>query len=230
MKTQIPASQLKKTIIYLSLLSFSPPERTAAFQPFEKVLQGEIGTAWPETLFQACSHLVAFHQASRDPDADLVEALVDAASSAAASPEGAQVFQSQMERLATSPGRADPENRIHRKRGCRLCQNPCRYGYFSLLSEPNFDSLQRGLEAENRKPIGQQRPVRLVWRFSLKHLSQALDLTAWDIDADHLGNLAYCLLTLATAKSRYPFPEEQMRKFQDKNQALIRACQLAVDQ
>ncbi len=229
MKHQIPASQLKKTIIYLTLLSYSPPERVAALQPFEQALQGEIGAAWPETVHRACSHIVAFQQASRDPDADLVEALVDAASSAAASPEGAQVFQSQMQKVAKLPGRADPENRIHRKRGCRLCQNPCRYGYFSLLSEPNFDDLRLALETENRKPIGQQRPVRLVWRFTLKHLSQALDLAAWDIDAGHLGNLAYCLLTLATAKSRFPFPEEQMRKFQEENQALMRACQSAAD-
>lgn len=223
--TNTSATQIKDTLIYLHLLSYSPPERVAAFQPFEQDLKREMGAAWPQALIRACSHIVAFHQASRDPDADLVDTLVDAASSAATSPEGAQVFQFQMERLATSPGRADPENRIHRKRGCRLCQNPCRYGYFSLLSEPNFDSLQRGLETENRKPIGQQRPVRLAWRFSLKHLSQALDLTAWDIDADHLGNLAYCLLTLATAKSRYPFPEEQMRKFQAMNQEVIRRFQ-----
>jgi hypothetical protein len=223
MKSQVPASQLKKTIIYLNMLSYSPPERVAAFQAFEQALQGEIGAAWPETLFQACSHIVAFHQASRDPDPDLIEALVDAASSAATSPEGAQIFQSQMERLATLPGRAEPENRIHRKRGCRLCQHPCRYGYFSLLSEPNFDDLRLALETENRKPIEQQRPVRLVWRFTLKHLSQALDLAAWDIDAGHLGNLAYCLLSLATAKSRYPFPKEKFEKFQAINQARIRA-------
>ncbi len=228
--TNTSATQLQHTLIYLHLLSYSPPERVAAFQPFEEALRQGMGTAWPKTLFQACSHIVAFHQASRDPDADLVEALVDAASSAATSPEGARIFQSQMNDLATSPDRADPDNRIHRKRGCQLCQNPCRYGYFSLLSGPNFDVLQQALEAENRKPIGQQRPIRLVWRFTLKHLSRALDLAAWDIDAANLGNLAYCLLTLATAKSRYPFPEEQMRKFQQKNQALIRACQLAVDQ
>jgi hypothetical protein len=223
MKAQIPASQRKKTIMYLNLLSYSPPERAAAFQPFEQALQAEVGSAWPETLFQACSHIVAFHQASRDPDSDLVEALVDAASSAAASPEGAQVFRSQMQAFAQLSGRADPENRIHRKRGCQLCQNPCRYGYFSLLSEPNFDSLQQALEAENRKPIEQQRPVQLVWRFTLRHLSQTLDLAAWDIDAADLGNLAYCLLSLATAKSRYPFPKEKFEAFQALNQARIRA-------
>ena len=76
-------------------------------------------------------------------------------------------------------------------------------------------------EVDNSKPSAQRQPIQTVWRFTLFHLSQTLGAGKWHIGADQLGNLSYCLVALATAKSRFRFPEEQMRKFQEMNQELI---------
>ncbi len=199
---------LKHTILYLQLLSFASPEHVTELRP----LRDDFGEDWPQAVVAASRLMVAFQQASRDPEPERVAALARAALSADLSPEACRAFQDQMNVLAQLPGRAKPENRLHRKRGCRLCETPCRYGFFSLITEPNFENLQNLLETHPSQP------VQTVWRFTLKHLAGGGQSY---ITADHLGNLSYCLISLATAKSRYPFPEAQMRKFQARNQAMI---------
>jgi len=222
MSNKTPASTLKKTILYLCNLSFAPPEKVAEMRPAGDRLREQMGDEiWPQAVLEASRLIVSFQQASRHPEPDLVEGLAHAALNADLSPEACRAFLEQIETISTLPGRARDINRLHRKRGCRLCETPCRYGYFSLLSEPNFESLQRILETENGKPADQQRPIQAVWQFTLNHLSQAMGPGQWHISASHLGNLAYCLVSLSTAKSRYPFPEEQMHKFQEMNQQLI---------
>ncbi len=219
---RLPASIIKKTILYLINLSFAPPERVAEMRLAGDRLREQMGKEiWPQAVWEASSLTVAFQQASRNPEKNLIEGLAGAALTADSSPEACRTFEEELDKLAALPGRARDINRLHRKRGCQLCATPCRYGYFSLLSEPNFESLQQTLEAENHKPSAIQRPIHAVWQFSVKHLSQTMGAGQWHITARHLGNLAYCLVTLATTKSRYPFPEEQMRKFQEMNQALI---------
>ncbi len=222
MNDRIPTAKIKQTIIYLCILSYTQPGRVAEMGSAADVLKGEIGDdLWRRALLQACKLIVAFQQASRDPDMALVERLADAALSADSSPEACRAFQEQMQALAQLPGRAKESNRLHRKKGCRFCEVPCRYGYFTLISEPNFEELQQALEAENRKPSGERQPIQAVWKYTLEHLSGALDAGQWHVPVDHVGNLAYCLLMLSTTKSRFAFPEEVVKRFQEQNQQWI---------
>ncbi|MBC8333080.1 MAG: hypothetical protein H8E28_13955 [Anaerolineae bacterium] len=204
-------NKLKHTLLYLHLLSFTPPEKVADLQP----LRDSLGEDWPRSAESAVRLIVSFQQASRNPESELVSELARLARSADSSPEACRAFQTQMDTLAQLPGRAKPEHRLHRKRGCQLCATPCRYGYFSLVTEPNFEGLPNLLEAQT------SHPVQAVWQFTLTQLAETFNADRWHISAKHLGNLSYCLVALATAKSRYPFPEEQMRKFQAMNQSLI---------
>ncbi len=208
---------MKNTLIYLHLLSFTPPDKVADLRS----LRSSFVEDWPQAVEAAARLMVAFHQASRNPEGELVAELARAALSADSSPEACRSFQDQVNKLSQHPGRAKPENRLHRKRGCRLCATPCRYGFFSLLTEPDFETLQELLNTENNKNPAHQKPIAAVWRYTLTHLGNTFQVGEWHIAADHLGNLAYCLVSLATAKSRYPFPETQMRKFQEINQNLI---------
>ncbi|MBC8508083.1 MAG: hypothetical protein ISR58_05335 [Anaerolineales bacterium] len=225
MSTKIPASQRKLVITYLLSFSFSSPNHLAGFEPAKHTLLQELEADWSDAVLAACQHIVAFHQASRDPDAERVAALARAAQSADSSPQACRAFQEQMQALSELPGRAKENNRLHRKKGCRFCVAPCRYGYYSLISEPDFDSLQSALEAENTKLPQDQQPLQAIWTFTLNHISQTLDAGQWHVSAYHLGNLAYCLLMLSTAKSRFAFPEDVVKRFQEGNQQLIRRYQ-----
>ena len=169
---RLPASMIKKTIIYLCNLSYAPVERVAEMRSAGDRVRAEMGVEnWPLAVSQASRLMVAFQQASRDPEPDLIEGLARAALNADLSPEACRAFLEQIEAISALPGRAKKINRLHRKRGCRLCMTPCRYGYFSLISEPNFEPLHQALEAENHKPADQQQPIHVVWKFSLNHLS-----------------------------------------------------------
>ncbi len=221
MSNTIPASQRKQVIIYLLTLSFASPNHMGGLEAVKNAILQELEGDWSDAVMQACQHIVSFHQASRDPDAERVAALAEAAQSADSSPEACRAFQDQMNMLAQLPGRAKESNRLHRKKGCRYCEIPCRYGYYSLISEPDFNKLQQTLETENSKSGQDQQPLQAIWMYTLNHISQSMDAGQWHISADHLGNLAYCLLMLATAKSRFAFPEEVVKRFQDQNQQLI---------
>jgi hypothetical protein len=230
MATQISADSLMRTISYYYLLTFCPPEFIGdlkeASEPMLKSLAEQAGmvmenftsTAIPE----AARHIVAFHQVTREPDEETVEALIGKTFQADRNPENASAFQTLMSEIAEHPGRAKADNRLHRKKGCRFCETPCRYGYFTLVSDPDFRGLQVMLDAENKKPPGERDPINVLWTFTTGHLWQVLGTREAYIRADHLGNLSYCLLMLATAKSRFALPEKQLITFQEMNQRTIR--------
>jgi len=220
---------LQATIGYLYLLSFCPPEHVLAFQqasaPLRQGLARQAQISEPEyfsrVLPEACRRIVAFHQGTREPDAVAVNTLVEAVFNTLNDPLSVGIFQAEMAGLAALPARAKPGKRLRSTRGCQFCRAACRYGYFCLVTEPNFDLLGKFLEAETKKPSGEQDPLQAAWTFANAHLWRALGTEQGYISADHLGNLAYCLQVLSASASRYPLPEEQYQGFQDANQSLI---------
>lgn len=228
MSMKIPARSLKKAICYTYLLAYCPPEHIqemkAIAQPM-RVSAAELANMemdeFPQKAApQVSRHIVAFHQDTRDPGEDWVAELAGRIASAEGGAEEADAFQRLLGLVSRLPQRAKSENRLHHRRGCRFCGAPCHYGYFSLVSEPDFALLQGFYEHELSKPVEDMKPVLAAKSFALSHivgLLGAVDGTL-HIHHLHLANLAYCLLSLATAKSRLPFPEEQLKLFQQANQ------------
>lgn len=225
-----PVESLKKTIAYFYLLSFCAPERITDWArdtaPMRKALAESAGLS--ETAYfqmvtpEVCRRMVSFHQASREPSQEWVETLVEAAQGAASSAQKAQAFQQEMSKVARLPQRASPEGRLHRKKGCQFCESPCSYGYFTLISDPQFKLLQELFAAEARKPAAEQNPWNPCVRFTRSHLQRLAGMAADFIEPVHLLNLSYCLLMLSTAKSRMPSPEQQLRLLQATGQEFIR--------
>jgi hypothetical protein len=230
MTQELSIQGLQATIGYLYLLSFCPPERVPEFKqagdPLRAGLALQAGMSVPDYFAQAvpeaCRRIVAFHQRTREPDRGTTATLAEAARIAHANTIAATIFANQMAQIAGLPGRAKADNRLRRNKGCQFCAAPCRYGFFALVSKPNYDLLHKLLEAETQKPKQDQDPVKAAWSFATGHLWRSLGLEQGYITADHLGNLAYCLLTLGMSKSRYVLPEEELQAFQAANQALIR--------
>ena len=220
---------LQATIGYLYLLSFCPLERILEFKqagaPLRAglALKSGLPTAdyFQQAVPEACRRIVAFHHGTRRPDDGTVNELIESARLAHVNSTGAAIFQSQMEKVATSPKRAKHDRRLRSDRGCQFCATPCRYGYFIVVSKPNFDLLNKLMDAEAQKPPDEQDPLKAAWGFATGHLWRTLGTEQGYISATHLGNLAYCLLSLGMAKSRYPLPEGQYQAFQEANQALI---------
>jgi hypothetical protein len=229
MKDNLPAETLKRTIAYYYLLAYCPPERIADFKEntaplCEKLASQagmETGEYFKQAIPQVCQRIVSFHEATREPSPEFVDPLVKAARQAENSPEDAGAFQEEMSRIASLKGRALPENRLHRKKGCAFCHLPCHYGYFTLVTDPDFKELQRQMESEAARPKQEQNPLRPAWAFAFFHLEQVLETEHGYIQATHVANLAFCLLMLSMTKSRLPLPEEQIQLFQAANQALI---------
>jgi hypothetical protein len=230
MKTTISAGSMKKTIAYFHLLSFCPPDKLADFKrntaSMLKDLAGKAGMKekayLAKALSEVCQRIVAFHQATREPDPKLVETLVEAARTADKNAKSLTAFKEQMSRVASLPGRAKPENRLHRNKGCRLCAAPCLYGYFTLVSDPLFSRLQELFAEESGKPANKRTPLMPVYVFTVDHLLKIYGTEEGYCEKTHVGNLAYCLLLLGMAKSRMAFPEAQTRLFQEANQEFIR--------
>jgi hypothetical protein len=126
-----------------------------------------------------------------------------------------------MSELASLAERAHPKNRLHRKKGCAFCWGACRYGYFSLVSDPDFEPLRRMLEAENQEVPHARNPISVLWSYASMHLWNVLDEKKIFVRARDLGNLSYCLLLLSTARSRYAMPEKELRNYQLMNQRVI---------
>ncbi len=225
-----PAEALRKSIVYYYLLSFAPPVRIGEFKTATGEVRKQIAASagMPETDFftaavpEVCRRIVAFHQDTREPDKAAVAALAKSAQGAEKDAAGLAAFQNQMERIASLPGRAKKENRLHRDKGCDLCAAPCRYGYFSLVSEPQMKRLQEMMAAESAKPASEQSPLGMMYRFTLSHILSTPSPEEAFMDIGHLANLSYCLLILGMAKSRLAMPEEQLTLFQRANQELIR--------
>jgi hypothetical protein len=225
-----PAEALRKAIAYYYLLSFASPARIGVFKTAAAELRKGVAASagMRETDFfaaavpEVCRRIVAFHQDTREPDKAAVAALAKAAQAAEKDAAGLAAFQHQMEQIASLPGRAKNENRLHREKGCELCAAPCRYGFFSLVTEPNFGLLQAAMAAEAAKPAAEQSPLGMAYGFAGALIAQSIGPhTDW-IDVADLANLSFCLLLLGMAKSRLAAPEEQIRLFQDANQEFIR--------
>lgn len=69
------------------------------------------------------------------------------------------------------------------------------------------------------------KPISAVKSFALTHIEELLGINrgAILIHNEQLANLSYCLLALATAKSRLPVPEKQFQLFQAANQNITLA-------
>jgi hypothetical protein len=234
MNTPTPSSSasveaMKEMIAYFYLLSYCPPEGIGPYQqalaPMRQKMAEKSGRAEKDYFRQAypeaCWRMVAFHQATRLPEAKYVDRLVETGQSLGEKPANWVAFQTLMAEIAVLPGRAKPENRLHRNKGCKYCAAPCRYGYFSLVSEPQFSQLQEMLALEVQKPAADQSPWKLVKDFTLSSLTRLTGLSENPIHIEHLANLSYCLLLLSMAKSRMVLPDEQLRRFQSANQAYI---------
>lgn len=229
MKRIIPTESLQMTIAYLYLLSFCPPEYIWHFkqagEPLRLGLANQAGLS-EEAFFakvrpEACRRIVAFHQGVKEPDIELVTALNWAARDADSSPEAADHFSHQMNRITNFLIETRPKIRLCHQPGFKINPEACRYLFFVLVSDPNYDHLQQLLEAEGQKAAEEQDPVNTVWAFAMGHLWRTLGTKQAYISAEHLGNLAYCLLTVGMHKSRYLFPEKQMQAFHQANQLLI---------
>jgi hypothetical protein len=220
---------VKKTIAYFYLLSYCPPELCADFTeataPLRKGLAESAGMSeaayFKAVLPEVCRRIVSYHEGTREPSKEWVDALIKSAAKADKNAENASLFQDVMSQVARLPQRALPENRLHRKKGCQYCRRPCYYGYFTLISEPVFSGLQEMLEAETQKPAGERSPLQPVWGFTISHMANVMQTGQGYIRREHLGNLAYCLLMLSMAKSRLAVPEAQLQAFQAANQAMI---------
>lgn len=230
MQSTIPADIMTRTISYYYLVNYCPPSQVGALKeaagPLRTALAEKAGMEIHE-YFQAAVpevgwRVAAFHQATREPEKEAVEELTATLAQADASAEGAAAFQAAMAGLASHPGRAKPDNRLHRHKGCGFCTAACRYGYFTLVSEPAFNNMLAMLSAEMEKQPELRNPVNVLWTYTATHLWSALGVREAFIRADHLGNLSYCLLMLATAKSRYAVPEKQLQAYQAMNQETIR--------
>ena len=230
MSKALPAESIKKTISYLYLLSFCPPKLLADFKRNSTKLleeltrQGELKEKeyLTQALPEACLRIVAFHQATREPDTELVEALTESARYAGKNPKTLATFQTQMNRIAVLPGRAKPENRLHRNKGCFYCTAPCRYGYFTLVTDPQFNQLPGLFMIESGKPASEQTPLMPAYIFTVNHMLKVFGAQDGFCEGRHLANMAFCLLMLAMAKSRLVFPETQVRLFQEANQEFLR--------
>jgi hypothetical protein len=221
---------LKKTIAYFYLVSYCPPDKIQEFlrstAPMRRNIARQAGmnetTYFAQVIPEVCRRIVAFHQATREPDQAVVNALTEAVYAAGRNLGALGAFQTQMARVAAMPGRAKPENRLHRNKGCALCQAPCQYGYFTLVSDPHFDQLQELLTAEAKKPAAKQSPLFPAYAFTIQHLAQLTGEQQGFMGITHLTNLSYCLLMLGMAKSRLGIPEDQLRLIQEANQEFIR--------
>jgi hypothetical protein len=226
----IPVDSLKKTISYFYLLSFCPPERMEEFKSNTKssreLLAASAGLDEKEyfelVIPEVCRRIAAFHLDTREPDSEQVQLLSESALTAYHNPSKAVDFQQKMAGFAALPGRAKTENRLHRNKGCIYCRAACRYGYFSLVSDPAFRQLQELLREEAGKPDKQKSPLGSLYKFALGHLVSLLPEQEIYITVDHLGNLSYCLLMLAMAKSRMALPAKQLELLQAANQSYIR--------
>ena len=69
-----------------------------------------------------------------------------------------RAFKDKMNQVVTLPGRARSENRLHRNKGCKYCLTPCRYGYFTLVSDPEIKQLQELFNSETGRPAAEQTP------------------------------------------------------------------------
>lgn len=221
-----PPDILKKTIAYFYSLAFIASQTLPEFVAWTAAKREELAAAAhmdPIEYFrgvapEVCRRIVAFHQATRNPDPKLVAGLTGKALTLDQSPECLRDYQQEMSRIAALPGRALPENRLHRRQGCAMCLAACQFGFFSLVSDPAFSVLEATLREEAARPVEQQTPLRPVYAFAVAHLGKVTGSTRGSLTLENLTNLAYCLLLLGMARSRRAAPERQLAIFQGASQ------------
>lgn len=234
MSTPLSAAAIKKAIVYYYLLAYCDPQNIVylyeKLTSFRKAQVAGLNISedvyFPAILPEVCQRIIGFHRDSRLADETMIQTLVKTAAKAHQSPQDAQVFQTQMSIVQKLPERALPDNRLHRRKGCAYCLQPCAYGFFTLVSEPDFKVLKQMLDAELQRDRATQSAIRPIWHFTSSHLAQLLHLDQEImISKHHLGNLSYCLLMLATAKSRMTLREEKLQVYQQINQRYITKLQ-----
>jgi hypothetical protein len=229
----ISAELMKKTIAFFYLLAFCPPEKLGAFirttAPWRKRLAAgagmEPGAYFAGAVPGVCRRIVAFHQATREPDAKTAASLAEVMTKADQSPERLAAFQARMAEIAALPARANTPNRLLQDKGCRRCAAPCRYGFFVLMSNPQFARLQELMAEEMAKPVSGQSPLSPALGFAVSHL---LDMTGTEqgyLRIEDMANLSFCLLVWGMGRSRVPLPDNYLRLFQAANQEFIRRSQ-----
>ena len=149
MTQEIHPTAIKGMISYYYLVAFCPPAHISALKKASKKnrsalakLAGLKMADFVKAIAPEVAHrMAAFQGATRQPDKETVEKLAKAIIKADTKPEKAAEFQALMRAVAIHPGRAKMSNRLHRNKGCSLCQAPCQYAFFTLISEPDFKTL-----------------------------------------------------------------------------------------
>lgn len=228
-ETPLASSSIKKIINYCFLLAYCPSEQLSGFWEASHPLRLQAAAEnhlsekefFPRAVLEACRRIVSYYQSTTTPEEALVLKLYEAVQEAGNKTAALLEYQQLMQSVTRLPGRADIKNRLHRKRGCGFCAAPCFYGFYSVITNPDFSILQHVLKNEMQKPAAQQRLILTLWAFTRFHLRNTLGSEVDFITVNHLGNLTFCLYLLATAKSRYPFQEKAIFGLQQANQEMI---------
>ena len=216
---------IKQLINYFYLLSFCPAEyvedlKTASL-PMRRQYGLDKAVVLEPAIPEVAMRIVAFQQATRLPEDFAVEELAEVMMEADQSMKKLAAFQQTLREIAMHPGRAKAANRLHRHKGCSFCKSPCQYGFFTLMSDPDFKQLKSFLDEENKQLVQDREPVRALWAYTGAHLWGVLGMQAMYLQPAHLGNLSYCLLMLGTAKSRFAIKEKELTAYQELNQQTI---------
>lgn len=231
MTKSISPAAIARMLNYTYLLFFCPAEYAGELEKASRKMRAGLAReaglemdAFDDLMApELARRIVAFQQATRKPNEEAVKELAGRLRGAGSSPEQTASFQAAMSIVASHPARAKPANRLHRLKGCDFCASPCRYAFFTLMSEPDFKALQAMLDVENRKLAHERNAVHVLWSYTREHLWKALGSKGGYISPAHLGNLSYCLLLLGTAKSRMALPEKQLLLYQSLNLRTIRS-------
>ncbi len=230
MAMSISNEVIRKMVCYYYLVSFWSPEYIRELKKASRKLRTKLARETGLTMKEftglvvpeVARRIMAFHSATPEPEEAVVEELTKVMKGADSNPTKAAAFQAAMRVVSARPERAKVNKRLHNQKGCQFCTAPCQYGYFSLMSEPDFITLKAMLDAENHKIAEERNAVNALWTYSRKHFWSVLEKQVGYISAYHLGNLSYCLLMLGTAKSRFAMPEKELLTYQALNQRTIR--------
>jgi hypothetical protein len=229
MANSVSPKTIKKMVSYYYLVFFCPPEYIRTLEKSSRVMRTRLaedaGTTLDEftnlVVPEVALRVVAFQHATRLPEDKAIQELAKVMRNADGSREMASAYQEVMKDITSNLGRAKPANRLHRQKGCDFCDAPCQYGFFTLMSEPNYKTLQVMLDAENKKNAKEHNVVNTLWGYTRSQIWNVLETRAGMITAEHLGNLSYCLLLQGIAKSRFALPEKQLKTFQALNRGAI---------
>ena len=133
MTQEIHPTAIKGMISYYYLVAFCPPAHISALKKasqknrsaLAKLAGMKMADFVSDVAPEVAQRMASFQQATRAPDQETVDKLKKAISSADTKPEKAAEYQALMKAVSIHPGRAKMANRLHRQKGCSLCQSPC---------------------------------------------------------------------------------------------------------